>query len=42
MVVEDSFEAFQKIYQPIAQEKFKDVLEIRDGKFLIDSKDKAT
>lgn len=42
MVVEDSFEAFQKIYHPIAQEKLKDVLEIRDGKFYIDSEDKAT
>lgn len=42
MVVEDSFDAFKQMYQPIALDKFKDVFEIKDGKFIIDSEDKAT
>lgn len=42
MVVDDSFEGFQSMYQPLAQDHFKDVFEIRDGKFFIDSENKAT
>jgi hypothetical protein len=30
------------MYLPIANEKFKDVFEIRDGKLLIDREDRAT
>ena len=41
-VVDDSFEAFQAMYQPVLQENFKDLMELRDGKFLIDIDDKAT
>ena len=42
MVVEDSFDGFKQMYQPILREKFSDVMEIKDGKFLIDRKDPAT
>ena len=42
MVVEDSFDGFKQMYQPILTEKFSDVMEIKDGKFLIDRKDPAT
>ncbi len=41
MVVEDSFDAFQKMYKPILDENFKDIMQLRDGKFYIDSNDKA-
>ena len=39
MVVEDSFEAFQKMYADVLQETqcFKDLIQIKDGKFYIDS-----
>ena len=30
-VVEDNFEQFQKLYHPIWQNKFKEVIDIRDG-----------
>ena len=42
MVVEDSFDGFKQMYQPILTERFQDVMEIKDGKFLIDRKDPAT
>ena len=42
MVVEDSFDGFKQMYQPILKENFQDVMEIKDGKFLIDRKDPAT
>ena len=41
MVVEDSFDAFQKMYKPILNENFKDIMQLRDGKFYIDSNDKS-
>ncbi len=41
MVVEDSFDAFQKMYKPIIDTNFKDIMQITDGKFYIDSNDKA-
>ncbi len=41
MVVEDSFDAFQKMYKPILDENFKDIMQLRDGKFYIDSDNKA-
>ena len=42
MVVEDSFDGFKQMYQPILTDRFQDVMEIKDGKFLIDRKDPAT
>ena len=41
MVVEDSFEAFQKMYADVIQETqcFKDLIQIKDGKFYIDSQE---
>ena len=41
-VVDDSFEAFRAMYEPVMHENFKDLMELKDGKFLIDSDDKAT
>ena len=40
-VVEDNFENFQKLYLPIVEEQFKDVMEIKDGKLLIVKDDHA-
>ena len=36
-VVEDNFEKFKVMYHPIWQSKFKDVIDISDGKVIIDS-----
>ena len=36
MVVEDSFNGFRQMYEPILTEKFSNVMEIKDRKFLID------
>ena len=43
-VVEDSFEGFQQMYKPLIENNsnFKDMMEIRDGKFFIDNECKAT
>ena len=41
-VVDDSFDAFQAMYEPVILDQFGDVMEIRDGKFFIDNENKAT
>ena len=43
-VVEDSFEAFQEMYRPIIEDNqtFKDIMQIKDGKFYIDNESKVT
>jgi len=41
-VVDDSFDSFREMYEPIINQKYRDLMEIRDGKFYIDSHDKAT
>ena len=41
-VVDDSFESFQAMYAPVIRKHFGDIMEIRDGKFYIDSDDKRT
>lgn len=41
-VVDDSFDAFREMYAPIIKKHFSDVMEIRDGKFYIDSDDRRT
>ena len=38
-LVKDNFQAFQEMYRPIYEEKFKDCFELKDGKFAIDEKD---
>lgn len=40
-LVENTFDKFKQIYHPIWQDKFKDVCEISNGKFHIDSNDNA-
>ena len=41
-VVDDSFEAFQAMYEPVMKEHFNDLMELKDGKFLIDNDSKAS
>ena len=41
-VVDDNFENFRLLYDQIVNEKFKEHMEIRDGKFYIDEKDVAS
>ena len=43
-VVEDSFEAFQDMYKPLIENDstFKNMMEIKDGKFHIDSNCRLT
>ena len=43
-VVEDSFEAFQDMYKPLIENDstFKNIMEIKDGKFHIDSNCRLT
>ena len=41
MVVEDSFDEFKLMYEPIIKKHFLDVMEIRDGKFYIDNDQRA-
>ena len=40
-VVVDNFKGFQELYHPIWKEKFKDVVDLSDGKFRFDKKDEA-
>ena len=40
-VVEDNFVRFQELYHPVWQESFKDVMELQDGKFVMDPNDRA-
>lgn len=35
-VVVDNFKGFQEFYHPIWKDKFKDVVDLSDGKFRID------
>lgn len=41
-VVDDNFENFRLLYDQIINEKFKEQMEIRDGKFYIDENDAAS
>ena len=43
-VVEDSFEAFQDMYKPLIENDstFRNMMEIKDGKFYIDSNCRLT
>ena len=40
-VVDDSFEEFQEMYKPIMEKHFSDVMQVQEGKFLIDNESKA-
>ena len=35
-IVDDNFQKFQQLYHPVWQNKFKDVIHLSDGKFVID------
>ena len=41
-IVDDNFDQFKLLYEPILEEKFRDVMEIREGNFYIDHNDLAT
>jgi hypothetical protein len=40
-VVEDNFENFQKMYQPVWKDHFTNCFDLKDGKFVMDRNDKA-
>lgn len=40
-VVEDNFENFQKMYQPVWKDHFTNCFDLKDGKFAMDRNDKA-
>ena len=41
-VVDDSFDQFKAMYEPVIRNQFGDVMEIRNGKFYIDNESKHT
>ena len=40
-VVEDNFQNFQKMYQPVWKDHFTNCFDLKDGKFVMDRNDKA-